>query len=287
MLPPFLLTLRCKLIFMIGVFDSGVGGLSVWRELYKEFPGETYLYVSDSGYCPYGPKSREEVIERAVAITEFLISNGAEIIVVACNTATAAAINHLRSHYTIPFVGMEPAVKPAALNTRTGAIGVLATKGTFKGELYLRTLHKFASNATVLEQVGEGLVELVENGETDTPQARKLIGKYIRPMLEQNADHIVLGCTHYPFLENVIREFAGEGVEIVNPAPAIARRAGEVLQARRMAAGKHFVVEKGQNRFVTTGSNLQLLEKMVSGIAPADADSFAFEKIELLPLRHN
>ncbi len=272
---------------MIGVFDSGVGGLSVWRELYKEFPGETYLYVSDSGYCPYGPKSREEVIERAVAITEYLISNGAEIIVVACNTATAAAINHLRSHYTIPFVGMEPAVKPAALNTRTGAIGVLATKGTFKGELYLRTLHKFASNATVLEQVGEGLVELVENGETDTPQARELIGKYIMPMLEQNADHIVLGCTHYPFLENVIREFAGEGVEIVNPAPAIARRAGEVLQARRMAAGKHFVVEKGQNRFVTTGSNLQLLEKMVSGIAPADADSFAFEKIELLPLRHN
>lgn len=272
---------------MIGVFDSGVGGLSVWRELYKEFPGETYLYVSDSGYCPYGPKSKEEVIERVVAITEYLISNGAEIIVVACNTATAAAINHLRSHYTIPFVGMEPAVKPAALNTRTGAIGVLATKGTFKGELYLRTLHKFASNATVLEQVGEGLVELVENGETDTPQARKLIGKYIKPMLEQNADHIVLGCTHYPFLENVIREFAGEGVEIVNPAPAIARRAGEVLQARRMAAGKHFVVEKGQNRFVTTGNNLQLLEKMVSGIAPADADSFAFEKIELLPLRHN
>jgi len=287
MLPPFLLTLRCKLIFMIGVFDSGVGGLSVWRELYKEFPGETYLYVSDSGYCPYGPKSREEVIERAVAITEFLISNGAEIIVVACNTATAAAINHLRSHYTIPFVGMEPAVKPAALNTRTGAIGVLATKGTFKGELYLRTLHKFASNATVLEQVGEGLVELVENGETDTPQARKLIGKYIRPMLEQNADHIVLGCTHYPFLENLIREFAGEGVEIVNPAPAIARRAGEVLQARRESAGKHIVGEKGQNRFVTTGNNLQLLEKMVYGIAPADADSFAFEKIELLPLRHN
>ena len=194
---------------MIEVFDSGVGGLSVWRELYKVMPQEEYLYVSDSGYCPYGPKSREEVIERAVAITGFLISNGAEIIVVACNTATAAAINWLRSHYTIPFVGMEPAVKPAALNTRTGAIGVLATKGTFKGELYLRTLHKFASNAKVLEQVGEGLVELVESGETDTPQARELIGKYIKPMLEQNADHIVLGCTHYPFLENVIREFAG------------------------------------------------------------------------------
>lgn len=274
---------------MIGVFDSGVGGLSVWRELYKEFPQESYLYVSDSGYCPYGPKSKEEVIERAVTITEFLIANGAEIIVVACNTATAAAINWLRSHYTIPFVGMEPAVKPAALNTETGAIGVLATKGTFKGELYLRTLHKFASNAKVLEQVGEGLVELVESGETDTPQARELIGRYIKPMLEQNVDHIVLGCTHYPFLEKIIREFAGDEVEIVNPAPAIARRAGQVLEARRAAVGAGGAQGEGTratSRFVTTGENLQLLRKMVLGIANRDAGSFVFEKIELLPLLH-
>lgn len=274
---------------MIGVFDSGVGGLSVWRELYKEFPQESYLYVSDSGYCPYGPKSKEEVIERAVTITEFLIANGAEIIVVACNTATAAAINWLRSHYTIPFVGMEPAVKPAALNTETGAIGVLATKGTFKGELYLRTLHKFASNAKVLEQVGEGLVELVESGETDTPQARELIGRYIKPMLEQNVDHIVLGCTHYPFLEKIIREFAGDEVEIVNPAPAIARRAGQVLEARRAAVGAGGAQGEGSraiSRFVTTGENLQLLRKMVLGIANRDAGSFVFEKIELLPLLH-
>lgn len=272
---------------MIGIFDSGVGGLSVWRELYREFPGERYLYVSDSGYCPYGPKSREEVIERAAAITEYLIANGAEIIVVACNTATAAAINYLRSHYPVPFVGMEPAVKPAALNTRTGAIGVLATKGTFKGELYLRTLHKFASNAQVLEQVGEGLVELVESGETDTPKAREVVGKYILPMVGKNVDHIVLGCTHYPFLEKIIREFAGEGVEIVNPAPAIARRAGEVLEAGRR--GK--VADDGrlqmENRFVTTGDNLLLLKRMVADIASEKANSFLFEKIELLPLSHN
>ena len=150
---------------MIGIFDSGVGGLSVWRELYKVLPKEKYLYFSDAGYCPYGPKSREEIIARVRVIADFLIENGAEIIVVACNTATAAAIEFLRGNYGIPFVGMEPAVKPAAINTRTGAIGVLATRGTFKGELYLRTLHKFASNAKVLEQVGEGLVELVENGE--------------------------------------------------------------------------------------------------------------------------
>lgn len=269
---------------MIGIFDSGVGGLSVWRELYREFPGETYLYVSDSGYCPYGPKSKEEVIHRAKAITEYLIANGAEIVVVACNTATAAAIEYLRGHYNIPFVGMEPAVKPAAINTKTGAIGVLATKGTFKGELYLRTLHKFASNAKVLEQVGEGLVELVESGNTDSPQAREVIGKYIIPMLEENVDHIVLGCTHYPFLEGVIREFTGENVQIVNPAPAIARRVGEVLSQRRILGGKGAPVtseELKANTFVTTGENMPVLKKMVRDIAPERADTFNFVKTDI------
>ena len=265
---------------MIGVFDSGVGGLSVWRELYREFPDETYLYVSDSGHCPYGPKSKDEVISRAKSITEFLISRGAEIIVVACNTATAAAIEFLRGHYTIPFVGMEPAVKPAALNTRTGAIGVLATKGTFKGELYLRTLHKFASSAQVLEQVGEGLVELVEGGKTDTLQARELISKYILPMVEENVDHIVLGCTHYPFLEKVIREIAPDSVTIVNPAPAIARRAGDVLRAKREMKGN--VPESPNiNTFVTTGNNMQLLKDMVKEIAADKADTFIYEEREI------
>lgn len=266
---------------MIGVFDSGVGGLSVWKELYRELPNETYIYVSDAGYCPYGPKSREDIISRAKAITEFLIDNGAEIIVVACNTATAAAIEYLRGHYNIPFVGMEPAVKPAAINTKTGAIGVLATRGTFKGELYLRTLHRFASNAKVIEQVGEGLVELVESGETDTPQARQLIGKYVVPMIEQGVDHIVLGCTHYPFLEGVIKEFTGEGVEIVNPAPAIARRVEEVLAQRRSKfVGNEVPVING-NMFVTTGDNLEVMKQMVADIAPADADTFVFKNIDL------
>jgi glutamate racemase len=180
---------------------------------------------------------------------------------------------------------MEPAVKPAAINTRTGAIGVLATKGTFKGELYLRTLHKFASNAKVLEQVGEGLVELVENGEVETAKARDLIGRYVVPMLEQNVDHIVLGCTHYPFLERVIREFTGDKVEIVNQAPAIARRAGEVLSQKRAAA----TAKKGEpaktsvgsecNTFVTTGDNIAVMEAMVAEIAPQQYSNFAFKKI--------
>lgn len=278
---------------MIGVFDSGVGGLSVWRELFKEFPCERYMYISDAGYCPYGPKSKEEIIARAKVITEYLLAAGAEIIVVACNTATAAAIEYLRGNYDIPFVGMEPAVKPAAINTKTGAIGVLATKGTFKGELYLRTLHKFASNAKVLEQVGEGLVEIVENGETGTGKARELIGKYVVPMIEQNVDHIVLGCTHYPFLEDVIKGFTGEGVTIVNPAPAIARRAGEVLSQRReavaargRATGVENSVEPDTNTFITTGDNIDVMVDIVKKIAPCDVGKFIFKKIELLPLCH-
>ncbi len=270
---------------MIGVFDSGVGGLSVWRELYKEFPGETYLYVSDSGYCPYGPKSKEEIIQRAKSITDYLISEGAEIVVVACNTATAAAIEYLRGHYNIPFVGMEPAVKPAAINTKTGAIGVLATKGTFKGELYLRTLHKFASNAKVLEQVGEGLVELVESGNTDSPQAREVMGRYILPMLEENVDHIVLGCTHYPFLEKVIKEFVGDNVQIVNPAPAIARRVGEVLEQRRRILDSKGMLRASEelkvNTFVTTGDNMQVMMQMVKDIAPDRFDTFNFVKTDI------
>lgn len=265
---------------MIGVFDSGVGGLSVWKELYTLLPGEKYLYLSDAGYCPYGPKSREVIIERARAITDYLIAEGAEIVVVACNTATAAAIEYLRKNYDIPFVGMEPAVKPAAINTRSGAIGVLATRGTFKGELYLRTLHKFASNAKVLEQVGEGLVELVENGETDTSKAKELIGRYVKPMLDENVDHIVLGCTHYPFLENAIREFAGPDVEIVNPAPAIARRVSDLLS--RIRRGKPVSIDA--NTFVTTGENMDVMVDIVKKIAPDNYSSFAFEKIDLLPL---
>lgn len=260
---------------MVGVFDSGVGGLSVWKELYREMPGERFLYLSDGGFCPYGPKSKDEIIGRAVKITDYLISNGAEIIVVACNTATAAAISYLRSHYSIPFVGMEPAVKPAAINTKTGAIGVLATKGTFKGELYLRTLHKFASNARVLEQVGEGLVELVERGERDTPQAKELIKRYILPMIAENADHIVLGCTHYPFLAPLIKDVAGSDITIVNPAPAVARRANDVLgQVRRKNVTSEVTQMLQKSKFVTTGTNIELLESMVVEIAPGYSADF-------------
>jgi glutamate racemase len=208
------------------------------------------------------------------------------MVVVACNTATAAAIEYLRGHYPIPFVGMEPAVKPAAINTRTGEIGVLATKGTFKGELYLRTLHKFASNAKVIEQIGEGLVELVESGDTRSPKARELVGKYVIPMIEQGADHIVLGCTHYPFLEETIREFTSDKVTIVNPAPAVARRAAQVLQGRRDTLRERGIGGPSGNSgpvgtFVTTGNNLEILKRTVFEIAPTNFEKFEFEQTEI------
>lgn len=214
---------------MISLFDSGIGGLSVLKELYRAAPGEDYTYFADNAYCPYGEKSPEFIIGRAVKISEELISRGADIIVVACNTATAAAISTLRGRFPVPFIGMEPAVKPAVLGSRTGTVGVLATAGTFKGSLYRHTSDKYKGYAEIIEHVGEGLVELVESGKLDGPETEQKIRRCITPMLEAGADHIVLGCTHYPFLEAAIRKCA-PGATIVNPAPAVARRTIEVLK---------------------------------------------------------
>lgn len=215
---------------MIGVYDSGEGGKSVLKELVAQMPQEDFIYFADTANCPYGPKAPEFIIERAFRISDFLIGKGCEMIVVACNTATAAAIDSLRARYDIPFVGMEPALKPAALRSRSGVVGVLATAGTFKGKLYLNTLSNFSGEVRVIERVGEGLVETVEKGILDGPQVEALVHKCIDPMLDAGADHIVLGCTHYPFLQPVIERIAGEGVTVINPAPAVARQAKRILE---------------------------------------------------------
>lgn len=213
----------------IGIFDSGIGGLSVWKEIKELLPNESLIYLADSANCPYGPRSKEEIIKLSVKNTEFLLDKGAKLIVVACNTATAAAIDHLRANYEIPFVGMEPAVKPAAMNSETGNIGVLATAGTFDGRLYKETSKKFASGVNVFTQVGHGLVKLVESGKFETEEAFQLVKKYIDPMLEQNADHIVLGCTHYPFLSPIIEKIIKGKAAIVDPAPAVAKQTWSLL----------------------------------------------------------
>lgn len=194
---------------MIGIFDSGVGGMSVLREIRKVLPDVDIAYYADSAHCPYGEKSREYIIDRARTITDFLISEGAEAIVVACNTATAAAIATLRSEYPdVPFVGMEPAIKPAAQNTKTGVVGVLATAGTLSAKKYHDTREQYAEGVKVVENVGQGFVELVERGVLEGAEAEETVSDSIGPLLDSGADTIVLGCTHYPFLAETILSVA-------------------------------------------------------------------------------
>lgn len=209
---------------MIGIFDSGAGGMSVLREILKLLPQEKYVYYSDNANCPYGEKTREFIIERSRAITRELLGKGCGIIVVACNTATSAAIETLREEFApVKFIGMEPAIKPAALSTRTGVIGVLATAGTLKGSKYLISKGIYEDDVRIEEHVGEGYVELVENGELEGPHAEEVVRKSLQPLLDAGADNIVLGCTHYPFLRPLIRKIAGPSVKILDPAPATAR----------------------------------------------------------------
>lgn len=233
---------------MIGIFDSGVGGLSVFREIRKVLPEEKYVYFSDSAHCPYGEKSKEYIIERARSITRFLLDKGADIIVVACNTATAAAIAELRKEFPIRFIGMEPAVKPAVMSTKTGTVGVLATAGTLKADKYLNTREKWAEGVRIAEHVGQGFVELVENGCTSGNEAEDIVRASLKPLLDEGADRIVLGCTHYPFLSDTIAKVASElvperTVEIIDPAPAVARHLYETMEMEGLIRKDGFSIE--------------------------------------------
>lgn len=218
--------------------DSGVGGLSVFGEIRRALPQGRFIYYSDNAYCPYGDKSPEFIRERLRFITELLVSKGVQIMVLACNTATSAAIAMLRREYDIPFIGMEPAVKPAAIGTRTGVIGVLATAGTLSGSKYLDIKDRFAAGVRIEEQVGRGFVELVESGRLEGPEAERIVGESLGPLLQAGADHIVLGCTHYPFLLPVMQKVAESmghpEVEFIDPAPAVAARLLQVLAEKNI-----------------------------------------------------
>ncbi|MDA3866102.1 MAG: glutamate racemase [Salinivirgaceae bacterium] len=216
----------------IGVFDSGFGGFSVYNHLRQLMPNENFIYIADSSWCPYGERSYEEVRSRAVRITEYLIQRNAKIIVVACNTATAAAIELLRRKFPkMTFVGMEPAIKPAAKLTNTNVVGVLATQNTFNGQLYKETKKKYAGHIRVVVQIGFGLVELVENNQTRSPEAIRLLEKYIQPMREAGADYLVLGCTHYPFLLHSIKIVAPQ-LNVIDPALPVAKRVLSLLSQK-------------------------------------------------------
>jgi len=208
----------------IGFFDSGVGGLSVWRAVRRRLPGCSTLYVADNAHCPYGPRPAEQVRRYSAGITRFLLAQGADLVVVACNTASAAALQWLRAHVATPFVGMEPAVKPAAQVTRTGHVGVLATHGTVEGDLFRNTSARYANGVVVHTYVGDGLVECVEAGRADTPEAEQLLQRYVVPMLEAGVDCLVLGCTHYAFLTPALQRILPATVTVVDAAEAVARQ---------------------------------------------------------------
>lgn len=244
----------------IGIFDSGAGGLSVFREIRKVLPAEQYIYYSDSANCPYGEKTVEFIIDRCRQITEFLLSKGAEIIVVACNTATAAAIRTLREEYQIKFIGMEPAIKPAAQITQSGTVGVLATTGTLRSEKYLRHKEKYASHIQIVEHVGDGFVELVEKGITSGPEVEAVVSRSLKPLLDAGADTIVLGCTHYPFLSDVIIGLAGPEIRLIDPAPAIAKRLIEVMDEEGITYGQ--ASGKTCNVELETSGNPEILRKL-------------------------
>ena len=228
----------------IGIFDSGLGGLSVLRTLRKALPYESFVYLGDGARCPYGERSREEVMRFTEEAVERLLAEGCKLIVLACNTATAVAVKSLREKYpNIPFVGLEPAVKPAALTTKTGIIGVLATKRSLEGEHFRTTAAQYADKVQILTAVGEGFVEAVENNEEHSPAVEAMVRKVVEPLVQAGADKIVLGCTHYPFLQDIIERVAGEGVEIIESSEAVARRVGVLLDEYDMRAENGAVQE--------------------------------------------
>ncbi len=213
----------------IGFFDSGVGGLSVWQATVERLPDEATVVLADNAHCPYGPRPAAEVAALSFAAVERLLECGCKVVVVACNTATAAAIDALRARYALPFVGMEPAVKPAALASRSGVVGILATEGTFRGRLFRETAARHAQGARLVVRVAHGLVGWVESGRADTPEARRALEEAVLPMLAAGADQIVLGCTHFAFLRQALADIAGPDVRVLDPSEAVARQVERVL----------------------------------------------------------
>lgn len=235
----------------IGVFDSGVGGLSVLRAMRALMPNEDVIFFGDQGHVPYGPRPLEEVRAFSVAITRWLLGEGAKLIVVACNTASAAALKYLRETFPdVKFVGMEPAVKPAAETTRTGRVGVLATPATFQGALYASVVERFANGVTLLQDTCPGLVQEIEKGNLDGEETRRILESALRPMLEKNIDTVVLGCTHYPFVIPLIERICGESVRVIDPAPAAARQAERLLEA---GGTRNPSARRGRVQFYTSG----------------------------------
>ena len=215
----------------IGIFDSGIGGTSIWAAIHHLLPNEKTIYLADSKNAPYGQKSKAEIIALSIKNTELLLSMGCKLIVVACNTATTNAIQELRAKYSVPFIGIEPAIKPAATHSKTQTIGILATQGTLNSELFNKTTEKF-QETKIIEQVGHGIVQLIESGKIDSPEMTQLLHSYLSPMVEANIDYLVLGCSHYPYLIPQIKKIIPETIQIIDSGEAVAKQTENILREK-------------------------------------------------------
>jgi glutamate racemase len=246
----------------IGIFDSGVGGLSVWQEIDSLLPDESVVYYADNANCPYGEKTRDEVIRHSEKVTRFLIDKGCKIIVIACNTATSQAIDYLRKTFDIPFIGIVPAMKPASINSKTGVIAILATAGTLKSKKFNETKQEFSGKTEIILVEGGELVDIVENGLQGTKQSEEILHKYLDPLIEKHIDHLVLGCTHFPFLIEDIKKITGNRVILDNPASAIAKRTKFILENEGLTASSE---NNKQVDFFSSG-NIGTLKSMVENM---------------------
>jgi glutamate racemase len=265
---------------VIGIFDSGVGGLSVMTEVVRQLPREDVLYFADTVHCPYGRRTHSEIQALSQGVAAFLLAQGAHIVVVACNTASAAALSHLRGQFDVPIVGMEPAVKPAAQRTDTRVVGVMATEATFQGALFASLVERFASGVQVLTRSCPGLVEQVESGQITAPSTKQMLEIYLRPLLQAGVDSLVLGCTHYPFLRPLVEEIAGEGVEVIDPSPAVARQTARVLRRQGLLRESRL----GQHTFYTTGNPqafARLLEQLTDLRGPVRTVDWVGEDLRI------
>ena len=241
----------------IGLFDSGIGGTSIWKEIHALLPNEDTIYLADSKNAPYGLKSKEEIIHLSRKNTEFLLNNNAKIIVVACNTATTNAIKELRSSYDVPFIGIEPAIKPAANKSSTNTIGILATKGTLNSELFNQAVLNYP-NTKIIEQVGHGLVQLIEEGQIESEEMTRLLIKYISPMIKKNIDYLVLGCSHYPYLIPQIKKIIPKHIQIIDSGEAVALQTKNVLSENNNLSNA-----KTSSAIFYTNTNPSVLKKII------------------------
>lgn len=218
----------------IGLFDSGVGGTSIWKEINALLPYENTLYLADSKNAPYGTHSKEKIIELSIKNTQYLVNKGCKIIVIACNTATTNAIAVLRKQFNVPIIGIEPAIKPAALKTQTKAVGILATKGTLSSALFHQTTDLYATGITIIERIGEGLVQLIEDGKIESEEMTALLKLYTKPMVDSNIDYLVLGCTHYPYLIPQLLKLLPKNINIIDSGMAVAKHTKATLESNNL-----------------------------------------------------